>query len=256
MLSRRSATSAYGLTVLPRMFGATAASYAAVDLKTWKLPSSIGGHTSNMVETLFRTAVENGNLDVVREELKQVREETKEEDFMVMLKQEESLEKVLSVSLETRVLLEELAQANKLKDLVRIQEDFELACREALSEVHVSVITHAEYPAEAKKAVEKDLQDNYVGKGKNLKAEFSVDPQIIGGRIYCFEDNIMDMSVKQMIEQWHEEKQDVLRSINNEQMAELAAQFAQPKTAPSNKGMVAAVKAHANAVEKRLGYVE
>lgn len=46
-------------------------------------------------------------LATVRAELKQVREETKEEDFMVMLKQEASLEKVLDVSLETRVLLGE-----------------------------------------------------------------------------------------------------------------------------------------------------
>lgn len=63
----------------------------------------------------------------------------------------------------------------------------------------MSVITHTAYPADAKKAVEKDLQDNYVDKGKSLVADFSVDPQIIGGRIYCFEDNIMDMSVKQMV---------------------------------------------------------
>lgn len=238
------------------MFGATAASYASVDLSKWKLPSSVGGHTANMVEALFRTSVENGTLDLVREELKQVREETKEEDFMVMLKQEQSLEKVLDVSLETRVLLEELAQTNKLKDILRIQEDFELACREALNEVHVSVITHTEYPADAKKAVEKDLQDSYVEKGKKLVAEFTVDPQIIGGRIYCFEDNIMDMSVKQMIEQWHEEKQDTLRAINNQQMAELSAQFAQPETPPSNKKLVQAVQQRASAIEKQLGYAQ
>jgi F0F1-type ATP synthase delta subunit len=238
------------------MFGATAATYANVDLKKWKLPSAVGGHTANMVEVLFRTAVENNTLATVRAELKQVREETKEEDFMVMLKQEASLEKVLDVSLETRVLLEELAETNKLNDVIRIQEDFELTCREALNEVHVSVITHTAYPADAKKAVEKDLQDNYVDKGKSLVAEFSVDPQIIGGRIYCFEDNIMDMSVKQMIEQWHEEKQDTLRAINNEQVAELAAQFAQPETAPSNKKLIAAVQQRASVIEKQLGYTQ
>lgn len=56
------------------------------------------------------------------------------------------------------------------------------------------------------------------------------------------------------IEQWHEEKQDTLRAINNEQVAELAAQFAQPETPPTNKKLIAAVQQRASTIEKQLGY--
>lgn len=223
-----------------------------VDLDTWK-PRNIYGPTVPVVDSLFRTAYSNGTIETVREELLEVAEECKEEDFFHIL-QNEDIDEALGVSPELRIVLEELVANGRSKQIPKLAADFDTVCRDAFNEMHVKVIVAQPINDEEREDIEYELTDAYLSEGGELFLTVEVDPEIVGGRIYVFENHIMDLSVKQIVDEWYNMKMEVLNKEYDETIGLLDKHVALPTGSTSNRKFKAALADREQKLLQHLGY--
>lgn len=223
-----------------------------VDLESWK-PKNIYGPTVPVVDSLFRTSYNNGTIETVREELREVAEECKEEDFFHIL-QNEDINEALGVSDELRIVLEELVANGRAKQIPKLAADFDAVCRDAFNEMHVKVIVAQPIDEEEREDIEDELTEAYLSEGGELFLTVEVDPEIVGGRIYVFENHIMDLSVKQIVDEWYNIKMDILNKEYDEAVGKLDKHVALPTGPTSNKKFRAHLAESEQRLLQNLGY--
>jgi len=182
---------------------------STVDWSKIQVPLQYTGHKGNMARALLITAHENGLVDQVREDLNNINNNFVNPSFRNKITlgaaKEDCPSFAKTYSHPTRILLHELYERKKLKDISYIAKAYDKLAKTLKNEVYVTVTA-------AKEADLKNVHEqittalNSVGKTANIILTTKVDPSLIGGYIIEYDDFCGDFSVKSMLSHYKDQK--------------------------------------------------
>ena len=159
-------------------------------------------------DALFELAIEQDKLESVRDEVQTVSQALKDNpDFlptlmhpdMTMEKKQEMVRKVFSTASDDMMgLIDVMIRKNRIGELGKVMDYFEMRAKERLKVGVVMVSTPIQLSEEDRKKVEKRVLE--VTDFASLEMKYIVDPALLGGMVIRIGDQVLDNSIRSKLD--------------------------------------------------------
>lgn len=210
------------------------------------------GSTARFVRALFRSSYQSGEIDQVRNDMKQLHVDAHDRSKKAAL--EKAATDKLPYSSLVNLLLDELKRRKKIKLLDNICRDFEEICQAHYKEFHLQLTVPKELTKDEAADVEREFKKTVgLTSANTLKMDVRVDPSIIGGRIYFYNNKTYDLSISFIYDAYMKMRLDQVEEDWDAKLADVQAHF-DVDSSPSSAKYDAATKEQHEALLHRLGY--
>jgi len=222
-----------------------------------KFPQGLSPALNRILIPLVGAAIEEKTLKVVRDELRDLTAQVNNPMQFEYLELDASSNKLDKYSPFTRAAIQELQFNKDLKKIPQLYESFSYIYSQLSDEREVTIILPGK-PSEAEvKTLENELKAFYFKNPKILLTlKVSVNPSVGAGRIYCFDEFMLDLTTTQFTK----ELKASLNTRKNEfsdAVKSLDEIFRKPLNGdcnPSNKLYVSGFKQYTSKIEQAAGF--